>query len=532
MAGLIVEFQVVILAGGPGSRMYPLTTEVPKALLPIANRPMISYQLELLERVGFSDVIIITQQDTAQELKTFVDEIYEGKILVDWVLLSEFMGTAEALKILKNQNKLVSRDVIVLSCDLIADSTFITDMADFHRINDSSATVLLYQPPPEQESLYKTLKNEYGLMDYIGLDPNTNRILYKAPAADVEEKFEIPKALLRHHPRITIHTSLVDPHFYIFSRAILDLFLSSPKDSNNSSSSKDNNNNNNSNTSSSSGSNSNGITIPSTPNVGIPATPNIHLTSSPPKFHKPHSNPSNPNNLSSPSPAPSPSSTPASSSSSFPNLSSPLVSIQAELLPTLISSQFLPPSAVPPSSLPPFRLSSLLSSSPLPSLSPISVFAYIKTTGYCTRSNTIKSYLQVNKDITTPGMSSYAPWETKVGKYWSHGSVVVDGKSVVGAESVVGEGSVVGGRCGVKKSVVGKHCRLEGGVKVVNSVVMDHVVIGEGSSISGSVVCSNVYMKKGCVIKDAFVGYACHLSEGTEVKNDVFVETNRGTSGI
>jgi hypothetical protein len=49
-----VEFQVVLLAGGPGSRMSPLSTEIPKPLLPIANRPMISYQLEFLERAGFS----------------------------------------------------------------------------------------------------------------------------------------------------------------------------------------------------------------------------------------------------------------------------------------------------------------------------------------------------------------------------------------------------------------------------------------------------------------------------------------------
>lgn len=52
-----VEFQVVLLAGGPGSRMSPLSTEIPKPLLPIANRPMISYQLEFLERCGFSGLV-------------------------------------------------------------------------------------------------------------------------------------------------------------------------------------------------------------------------------------------------------------------------------------------------------------------------------------------------------------------------------------------------------------------------------------------------------------------------------------------
>ena len=53
----IMELQAVLLAGGSGSKMYPLTeSEVPKALLPIANRPLLSYQLELLERAGFTGI--------------------------------------------------------------------------------------------------------------------------------------------------------------------------------------------------------------------------------------------------------------------------------------------------------------------------------------------------------------------------------------------------------------------------------------------------------------------------------------------
>ena len=49
-----MEMQVVLLAGGLGQKMYPLTqSNTPKALLPIANRPLISYQLDLLEQCGF-----------------------------------------------------------------------------------------------------------------------------------------------------------------------------------------------------------------------------------------------------------------------------------------------------------------------------------------------------------------------------------------------------------------------------------------------------------------------------------------------
>jgi len=48
------EFQVIILAGGRGSRLYPLAERMPKCLLPIANRPLIYFQLAMIERNGFT----------------------------------------------------------------------------------------------------------------------------------------------------------------------------------------------------------------------------------------------------------------------------------------------------------------------------------------------------------------------------------------------------------------------------------------------------------------------------------------------
>lgn len=50
--------QVVILAGGLGTRLRPLTETIPKALVPIAGRPFIEYQIELLRRGGVTDLII------------------------------------------------------------------------------------------------------------------------------------------------------------------------------------------------------------------------------------------------------------------------------------------------------------------------------------------------------------------------------------------------------------------------------------------------------------------------------------------
>lgn len=48
-----MEFQAVVMAAGGGSRMTDLTSSVPKPLLPVGNRPLLWYPLNLLERAGF-----------------------------------------------------------------------------------------------------------------------------------------------------------------------------------------------------------------------------------------------------------------------------------------------------------------------------------------------------------------------------------------------------------------------------------------------------------------------------------------------
>jgi translation initiation factor eIF-2B subunit gamma len=245
-----VEFQVVLLAGGPGSRMSPLSTEIPKPLLPIANRPMISYQLEFLERAGFSgactclqrgginrsaallpfarvlidlnlfsDVIIIAQDEASSELRSYVHEIYKGKLRVDWHFLADTMGTAEALLQIKDKIKVrlsaltspactcrsplmcarTQTNFIVMSSDLVVDEKFLHGMADLHRLQDAMVTVLISRPKPAEGAAAPVVdtKNEYGLMDYVGLKEDGERLLYFKAAADIENKMRISKKLLR-----------------------------------------------------------------------------------------------------------------------------------------------------------------------------------------------------------------------------------------------------------------------------------------------------------------------------------------------
>ena len=52
------EYQAVVMAAGRGSRMYPLTEEMPKAMLPVGNIPMIGYIMRQLELAKFNGTYV------------------------------------------------------------------------------------------------------------------------------------------------------------------------------------------------------------------------------------------------------------------------------------------------------------------------------------------------------------------------------------------------------------------------------------------------------------------------------------------
>ena len=92
----------VILAGGKGTRMLPLTKVTNKHLLPIYNKPMIYYPIETLKNIGIKDILIVSGRNC---VGSFLELLGSGE---DWGLRFNYAiqeregGIAEALSLAEN----------------------------------------------------------------------------------------------------------------------------------------------------------------------------------------------------------------------------------------------------------------------------------------------------------------------------------------------------------------------------------------------------------------------------------------------
>lgn len=138
--------QAIILAGGEGTRLRPLTNTIPKPMLPIMNQPMLSYTIEWLKRYGITEIGITLHYRPEAIYEYFGDGSRFG-VHITYFTEKEPLGTAGSVKLAES---FLDETFFVVSGDAITDIN-LSDALKFHQQKRSDATLVVNssENPPE-----------------------------------------------------------------------------------------------------------------------------------------------------------------------------------------------------------------------------------------------------------------------------------------------------------------------------------------------------------------------------------------------
>lgn len=141
--------QAVILSGGQGTRLRPLTSTMPKPAVPMVNKPMLWYMVDWLKGHGVTD-IVMSVGFLADGLRAALDETGHDGVTIRYIEEPEPFGTAGAIKYVADNVELDER-ILVLNGDVLTDYDISAQIAQ-HESTGARATLALV--PVEDPTAY------------------------------------------------------------------------------------------------------------------------------------------------------------------------------------------------------------------------------------------------------------------------------------------------------------------------------------------------------------------------------------------
>ena len=128
--------KVVLMVGGLGIRLSPLTDTTPKPMLHVGNRPILETIIENFSKYGYTDIILSVSYKS-HIIEEYFGDGYKFGVKIDYVHESKRMGTAGALSLMRDS---LTEPFFVMNGDLLTNINF-EHMHDYHLSHDAAATM-------------------------------------------------------------------------------------------------------------------------------------------------------------------------------------------------------------------------------------------------------------------------------------------------------------------------------------------------------------------------------------------------------
>ncbi|MDJ1169310.1 NDP-sugar synthase [Roseofilum sp. BLCC_M154] len=190
--------KAMILAAGKGTRVRPITYTIPKPMIPILQKPVMEFLLELLRQHGF-DQVMVNVSHLANEIESYfrdgqrfgvqIGYSFEGRIEPDGTLVGDALGSAGGMRRIQDYNPFFDDTFVVLCGDALIDLD-LTKAVKWHKEKGAIATVIMKSVPKEEVSSYgvivtdkdgrvKSFQEKPSVEEAISTDINTGIYIFE-----------------------------------------------------------------------------------------------------------------------------------------------------------------------------------------------------------------------------------------------------------------------------------------------------------------------------------------------------------------
>jgi NDP-sugar pyrophosphorylase family protein len=161
------NYKAVILAGGKGTRLYPITYEIPKPLLPVKRKPIINYLVDLFLSYGIKNIAVLISKNFRKEFEWWKRRYYPKRKIL-FLEEKKPLGTLGGLFYLK---KWIGNSPFFLTNGDELKKIDLKKMAEFHSRHPVLATIALVRVPDPQN--YGVVLCKDGLVEKFIEKPKT-----------------------------------------------------------------------------------------------------------------------------------------------------------------------------------------------------------------------------------------------------------------------------------------------------------------------------------------------------------------------